>query len=644
MIIRLRIALILIWLCMITITSSKNETQSYSFTVDYANDQFLLDGKPFRYVAGSFHYFRTPRQNWRDILRKMRVAGLNAVSTYVEWSTHEPEPNQWVWSGDADIEEFIKIAAQEGLFVILRPGPYICAERDFGGFPYWLLKVVPDIKIRTKDERYNFYAERYIHELFKRVGRYLRGYGGPIIMVQVENEYGSFYSCDDVYKKKMFDLFNYHVKNNALLFTTDGTARRMLQCGTIPGVYSTIDFAAGSNLNYSIKMMRQYSPKGPLVNSEYYTGWLTHWNETFQRTDADYVAAYLDEMLARNFSVNFYMFIGGTNFGFTSGANINEFYWPQLTSYDYDAPLTEAGDPTPKYFKIRSVISKYLPLPNVAIPTIAPKGNYGVVTLIPALDLFTSESVNLFGSVEAVFEKPPSFEALGLSNWLVQYETSIPLLRNPNNLTLEARVKDRALVYANGKLSGVLTRMTNKYVMNLPKGSKKIRLLTENLGRVNYGSNEPEDFKGISNVKLNNVTLGPWKVVGFRLSSLKNNDFLLTKTRKQTGKLFDGPQFLVGYFNVEGEPLDTYLNTVGWGKGAVYVNGYNLGRYWPSVGPQVTLYVPAAFLRKGQNSVVVLELEYVPQNRIMKLQGSPILDYSLELAKDHYNNKVWVIS
>ncbi|KAJ8674533.1 hypothetical protein QAD02_005795 [Eretmocerus hayati] len=606
---------------------ANNDVGNYSFSIDYENNQFLLDGKPFRYVSGSFHYFRAPKDNWRDILRKMRAAGLNAVTTYVEWSLHEPEPHQWVWDGDADLIQFIKTAEAEDLFVILRPGPYICAERDFGGLPYWLLKLYPDIKIRTKDERYIFFVERYIGKVLEKVKPLLRGNGGPVIKVQIENEYGSYYSCDDEYKSRLYEIFNRYVGNDAVLYTTDGPTSNMLRCGSIAGVYATIDFGVGTNVKEAFTVMRRFSPRGPLVNSEFYPGWLTHWGENqFQRVDAMAVRKTLNQMLLLNASVNFYMFYGGTNFGFSSGANIGNSYWPQTTSYDYDAPLNEAGEITPKYSIIRRVISKHLPIPNITISNEVLKESYGTVQMTPVLDLFTAESRELLGTPLVQYSEPPSFEYLGLSHWIALYEADMPNFENSDNLTLYSLVRDRALIYIDGKLEAALNRMNGEEIASVSiKSGQKIKFLVENLGRVNYGSESPEDFKGIFNVKLNDREINQWNVTGFKLSSLKAEQIKLENTVAEFGKLTNGPQISVGSFVVEGEPRVTYLNPSGWGKGVAYVNGNNLGRYWPSVGPQVTLYVPATFLKTGNNEVVLIELENIPTNRSIELQSEPIL-------------------
>ncbi|XP_003399681.2 beta-galactosidase [Bombus terrestris] len=610
-----------------------NDTQSkFSFEVDYENNQFLLDGKPFRYISGSFHYFRTPRQYWRDRLRKMRAAGLNAVSTYVEWSLHQPTENEWHWTGDADVIEFINIAQEEGLFVLLRPGPYICAERDFGGLPYWLLARVPDIKLRTNDSRYMKYVEIYLNEILDKVQPYLRGNGGPIIMVQVENEYGS-YACDREYLSRLRDIMRQKIGTKALLYSTDGANANMLRCGFIPEVYATVDFGPNTNVTKNFEIMRMYQPRGPLVNSEFYPGWLTHWREPFQRVQTATVTKTLDEMLSLGASVNIYMFYGGTNFGYTAGANGgHNAYNPQLTSYDYDAPLTEAGDPTSKYFEIRNVISKYLPLPNVPLPSPSPKGDYGTVLLSPILKLFEPRARQLFGTIVVEATNPLTFEELGLSHWLVLYESDLTRgCLNP--AILHAKVRDRALVYVDDQLVGFLSRTDNTYDINIAElYGQRLKLLVENQGRLNYGSGL-RDYKGVSEVTVNGISLGPWKMTGFRLDSvpfIPLDDIESTLSISKT--LNNGPVILRGNFSISGQPMDTYLNTDDWGKGVAFVNGRNLGRYWPLAGPQITLYVPASYLRTGENELLLVELEYIPMSKEMKLQNQPILDYTVQYS------------
>ncbi|KAJ8674534.1 hypothetical protein QAD02_005796 [Eretmocerus hayati] len=566
-----------------------------SFLIDFENNRFLLDGKPFRYVSGSFHYFRTPRQYWRDRLRKLRAGGLNAVSTYVEWSLHQPEVDKWVWDGDADLVEFIRLAQAEDLLVLLRPGPYICAERDFGGFPYWLLREVPDIKLRTNDLRYLKYAEEYLKQVLTRVQPLLRGNGGPIIMVQVENEYGSFGACDIQYRAKLKNIMKSYVKDDAILYTTDGSWNKAVRCGSVAGAYSTVDFGTSANVTQSFKVMRQFEPRGPLVNSEFYPGWLSHWEEPFQRVD--------------------------------TGANIGDYYTPDLTSYDYDAPLTEAGDPTPKYFEIRKTISKYLPLPDLPTPTVSQKGDYGLVQMKPIYRLLDPKARKVFGVSRNFFREPPTFEALGLTSWIVLYEGNVPTSEKKG--ILKAAPKDRALVYLDGKLAGTLSRTHKVKEISLAmSGVNEIKILVENQGRVNFGDVDVEDFKGIFNITLNSQRISPWNVTGYKFDSLPENLSDAPQSLSlETETLHSGPQVLISHFEINEEPRDTYLNTAEWGKGIAFVNNHNLGRYWPLIGPQLTLYVPGAYLKRGKNTLVLVELEYVPKHRQINFQTTPILDY-----------------
>ncbi|KAK0180096.1 hypothetical protein PV327_005773 [Microctonus hyperodae] len=607
-----------------SLTEQSNENRNdskpvYGFEVDNEHNQFLLDGKSFRYVSGSFHYFRTPSVYWRDRLRKMRAAGLNAVSTYVEWSLHQPTPNTWRWTDEADIVGFLKIAQEEGLLVLLRPGPYICAERDLGGLPTWLMTLEPEIKMRTNDLRYMRYVEIYLNELLTRIKPLLRGNGGPIIMVQVENEYGSFHACDLAYKQKLRDIMTRHIESKALLYTTDGNTDGALRCGVISGVYATIDFGVSTNVQNNFNLMRRYQPTGPYVNSEYYSGWLTHWGEHFQTVQTQNFTKTLATMLSMNASVNIYMFYGGTNFGFSAGANGGDKYWPQITSYDYDAPLTEAGDPTEKYFAIRDTIGQFLPLPNLPLPTVAPKGDYGSILLKPVARFFDNETRSLFTTTMGVYNTPPTFEKLAIARGFVLYETNLPEnMKDP--AILRANIGDRGLVYVDDYLAGTLSRTLkiNALVLQNPY-AKRLSILVENQGHLNFG-NIIEDWKGIFNVKIDDKpTVNTWKVTGFSMDDITPLN-TSTSVISMKGNLINGPIFLRATFTIANEPLDTYLNTAGWGKGVAYVNGHNLGRYWPVIGPQVTLYIPAIFLKKGENEVIILELEYIATNLKMKFQ------------------------
>ncbi|KAI4472353.1 hypothetical protein M0802_016909, partial [Mischocyttarus mexicanus] len=547
---------------------------------------------------------------------------------------HQPEFDVWNWSGDADLIEFIKIAQEEDLFVLLKPGPYICAERDFGGFPYWLLNRVPDIQLRTNDLRYLKYVKLYLTTLINKIKSYLRGNGGPIIMVQIENEYGNYKACDSIYMNKLYAIFDLLIGEEAVLYTANGNSDRMIRCGSVPGALTTINFGTEHNVNISFDLLRRYQPDGPLVNSEFYTGWITHWGEPFSKVSADAVEKKLDEMLALGASVNIYLFSGGTNFGFTSGANGINSYNPQITSHDYDAPLTEAGDPTDKYFQIRNVISKYLPLTNTFIPKISPKGDYGPVLLEPVLELFEPLSRALFGSPVLYLSDLHTFEQIGLPHWLVLYETYLPS-NVSKHTTIKATTHDRAMVYVDGILAGVLCRTKNTASVNSTflLHSKRLNILVENEGHLNYGDNL-RDFKGIFNVTIDGNHLTLWNITGFRLSNLTGLSNLTEKTMIN-GNLIRGPAFLRSYFNISGQPLDTYLNTNGWGKGTAYVNGKILGRYWPDSGPQNTLYVPATFLHAGKNLLEILELSYLPKERKMRFQKEPDIGFTCTKDKSY---------
>ncbi|GAA6082335.1 beta-galactosidase, partial [Tachysurus ichikawai] len=341
-------------LCFILISVTLSSAAP-SFTLDYRNNSFLKDGEYFRYISGSIHYSRIPRIYWKDRLVKMFMSGLNAVQTYVPWNFHEHLPGVYNFSEDRDLESFLKLCKDIGLLVILRPGPYICAEWDMGGLPAWLLKK-KDIVLRSSDPDYLLAVDKWMAKLLPIIKRHLYQNGGPIITVQVENEYGSYFTCDFDYLRHLLKLFRYHLGDDVVLFSTDGATVGYLKCGALQGVYATVDFGPGGNVTEAFEAQRHAEPRGPLVNSEFYTGWLDHWGEPHSVVSTEVVVKSLNEILELGANINLYMFIGGTNFAYWNGANTP--YAPQPTSYDYDAPLTEAGDLTPKYFAIRDVIKK----------------------------------------------------------------------------------------------------------------------------------------------------------------------------------------------------------------------------------------------------------------------------------------------
>ncbi|XP_055547622.1 beta-galactosidase-like [Wyeomyia smithii] len=617
--------LLLMLLAVVTFGDTKACNETCSFTVDYEHDRFLLDGKPFRFVSGSFHYFRALPGSWRHILRSMRAAGLNVVMTYIEWSTHEPKEGIYNWDGIANLEEFIRIADEENLYVVLRPGPYICAERDMGGFPYWLLTKYPSMKLRTSDADFLREVEKWYDVLLPRIKKYLRGQGGPVIMVSIENEYGSFSACDHEYLSFLKNLTEKYVQNDAVLFTNDMPDQ--LECGSIPGVLATVDFGTTDNPDQHWQKLRKYQPKGPLVNAEFYPGWFTHWTEPMARVAVGPVADTLRTMLSSGASVNFYMFFGGTNFGFTAGANGGGpgEYQADITSYDYDAPLDEAGDPTSKYYTLRSAVLEYLPDPDVPVPPRLPKMSLPPVKLNRYGSLMSTEARQALGYHTKSSERPLSFEALDQHSGLVLYEATIPSGTNRDPLLLKVQdLRDRAYVHVNNKFIGVLYRENaiDSIPVSLGQG-ERLQLLVENLGRINYAI--ANDFKGI----LGSVTFDGNEILNWTMTRFPLEDYSLLQNYVDRYSGYEveasrnaAAQIFQGTFVIHSQPIhDTYVDPTGWGKGLIFINGFNLGRYWPLAGPQVTLYVPRHILHEGSNTILVIEYQ-------QEIQGDAVITFT----------------
>lgn len=563
------------------------------------------------------HYSRVPSYYWKDRLYKLRYAGLNAVQTYVPWNYHEPFPGVYNFEGDHDLVGFIKTAQDVGLLVILRPGPYICAEWEMGGLPSWLLQN-EKIVLRSSDSQYLTFVHSWMSKLLSLVQPLLYENGGPVIAVQVENEYGSYDICEASYLENLEALFREKLGSNVILFTTDGAGYQFLKCGTIPSLYVTVDFGVTDDPERYFKIQRQYQPHGPLVNSEFYTGWLDHWGEPHQRRDGNKIAASLDKILQLNASVNMYMFEGGTNFGFFNGANSgSSTYQSQPTSYDYNAPLTERGELTSKFDAIRNVVKKYLPLPSIPPPLRSSVSVYGddtgAVYQKEYVDLFESEY--MFTKIVAT-ERPLSFEDMNQDYGFILYTTVNDILMSQSQVTLTVgELHDRVCVYWNKERVGTLVRTRGlagnlSVTFSVSSNSRgSISLLVENMGRINFGA-DLQDRKGI----LNGVYLNQVEVLHWRSSSLPLNN---TQELKFTAVgSTPPPQSAVFYratFMINGSaPNDTYLQMTAWSKGVAFLNNFNLGRYWPAYGPQRTLYVPASVLKIGLNELVLFEVDAAP--------------------------------
>uniref|UniRef100_A0A2K6Q7D3 Galactosidase beta 1 like n=1 Tax=Rhinopithecus roxellana TaxID=61622 RepID=A0A2K6Q7D3_RHIRO len=524
------------------------QADTRSFIVDRDHDRFLLDGAPFRYVSGSLHYFRVPRVLWADRLLKMRWSGLNAIQFYVPWNYHEPQPGVYNFNGSRDLIAFLNEAALANLLVILRPGPYICAEWEMGGLPSWLLRK-PEIHLRTSDPADNM--------------------------------------------TKIFTL------------------------------------------------LRKYEPHGPLVNSEYYTGWLDYWGQNHSTRSVSAVTKGLENMLKLGASVNMYMFHGGTNFGYWNGADKKGRFLSITTSYDYDAPISEAGDPTPKLFALRDVISKFQEVPLGPVPPPSPKMMLGPLTLhlvghlLAFLDLLCPG-----GPIHSIL--PMTFEAVKQDRGFMLYRTYMThTIFEPTPFWVPNNgVHDRAYVMVDGVFQGVLERNMRDKLLLTGKVGSKLDILVENMGRLSFGSNS-SDFKGLLEPPiLGQTILTQWMMFPLKIDNLVKWWFPLQLPKWPYPQAPSGPTFYSKTFPILGSVGDTFLHLPGWTKGQIWINGFNLGRYWTKQGPQQTLYVPRFLLfpRGALNKITLLELENVPPQPQVQFLDKPILNSTSTLHRTHTNS------
>ena len=560
--------------------------------LEVLGDAFTRDGRPHQVVSGSVNYFRVRPELWRDRLLRLRAMGLNTVETYVAWNLHEPRRGEFDFDGPQDLAAFVRTAGDLGLDVIVRPGPFICAEWEAGGLPGWLL-ADPRLRLRRSEPRYLAAVDAWFDVLLPVLVPLQAGAGGPIVAIQVENEYGS-YGNDTGYLEH---LHRGLLRRGAdcLLFTADGAGDNFQLGGRIPGVTATATF--GSRPESALTVLRRHQPTGPLFVAEFWHGWFDHWGEPHHVRDAGEAAEVLDTLLGAGASVNIYMGHGGTNFGWYNGANHDgDRYQPTVTSYDYDAPVGEAGELTEKFHRFREVIGRHLgpsphPLPPT-LPRLAPQrvGTGAAASLLGALDLLSTVHHRL---------EPEPMEALGQSLGLIHYRTRLRGPLDPAELTVDG-LADRAQVFLDGRELGVLdrNRPAESLTVAVPPGGAVLDLLVENQGRINYGP-LLADRKGITGgVRLDNQYQFDWEIRPLPLTDLTALSF-----GPETPA---GPAFHRAVLTVD-EPADGFLALPGWTKGMVWLNGFALGRYWDR-GPQVTLYAPAPLWRPGRNSVVVLEL------------------------------------
>ncbi|MFJ4620450.1 beta-galactosidase family protein [Streptomyces sp. NPDC088812] len=569
-------------------------------------DGFLLHGRPLRIISGALHYFRVHPDQWPDRLRKARLMGLNTVETYIPWNLHQPEPGTLALDGLLDLPRFLRLAATEGLHVLLRPGPFICAEWDGGGLPHWLT-ADPDIRLRSSDPRFTDAVDRYLDLLLPPLLPHMAASGGPVIAVQVENEYGA-YGDDTAYLKHLEDAFRVRGVEE-LLFTCDQADPTHLAKGGLPGVLTTATF--GSRVDRSLARLREHQPEGPLMCAEFWIGWFDHWGGPHHGRDAADAAADLDRLLAAGASVNVYMFHGGTNFGFTNGADHHHAYVPTVTSYDYDAPLTESGDPGPKYHAFREVIARHAPVPDEPVPAPSPKLPPVTVELtrraplLPPPDGPADAPHPFFAGRPTHAPDPVSADVLGLRAGYVLYRTTVPV-EGTGLLHFTGGVGDRAQVFLDGAPAGVVERERHEEALPVrsPRPGAVLDVLVENTGRVNYGP-RIGTHKGLAGpVTFDGTPLLDWSCHPLPLDDVPAPD-ALPPAPTPTSALAE-PAFHHGTFDVT-TPADTFLSLPGWTKGQAWINGFPLGRYW-NRGPQRTLYVPAPVLRPGTNDLLLLEL------------------------------------
>jgi beta-galactosidase len=558
---------------------------------------FVLDGRPVRLLSGALHYFRVHEALWGHRLAMLRAMGLNCVETYVPWNLHEPRPGDF--RDVAALGRFLDAARQAGLWAIVRPGPYICAEWENGGLPHWL----PG-RPRTSDERFLRPVERWLRRLLGEVVPRQIDRGGPVLMVQVENEYGS-YGSDARYLECLAGLLRAEGVTVPLV-TSDGAEDHMLTGGSLPGVLATVNF--GSHARGAFETLRRHRSTGPLMCMEFWCGWFDHWGGEPTVRDAREAAAALREILECGASVNLYMAHGGTTFGGWAGANRGgELHEgplePDVTSYDYGAPVDEFGHPTEKFWRFREVLAEYadgpLPAPPAPPPALAAPAEVAL-TGWASLDAV----LDVLGGPETSAPVPPTFEELDVDRGVVRYEVSVPGPRRPYPLAVRG-LRDLAVVYVDGRRAGTLSEEEDRLEEPVA-GHARVELWVESLGRVNYGPRTGEP-KGITGGLLHERQyLHGVRARGLRLDAL---DTLDDVTPVASGALpgDGGPGLYRGTVTVIGAG-DACLELPGWTRGFVWINGFNLGRYW-SAGPQRSLYVPGPVLREGVNDVWVLEFE-----------------------------------
>lgn len=558
-------------------------------------DTFYLNGEPFQIISGAIHYFRIVPEYWKDRLEKLKAMGCNTVETYIPWNMHEPQKGHFHFDGMLDIEKFIQTAQDLGLYVILRPSPYICAEWEFGGLPAWLL-AEDGMKLRVNYEPFLRHVYEYYDVLLKKIAAYQINFGGPVILMQIENEYG-YYANDKDYLQL---LKNKMTESGVVvpLVTSDGPFEANLKGGRLTGVLPTGNF--GSKTEERFDELKKFTNGGPLMCTEFWVGWFDHWgNGGHMRGDLEQSVKDLDKMLELG-HVNIYMFEGGTNFGFMNGSNYYDELTPDVTSYDYDAVLTEDGQITEKYNRYKEVIQKYREIPEVHFSTKITRKAYGTLHVQDKVSLFSVIN-DLSTPVSNSF--PQSMEQLGQNYGYILYHSTLHTENRIDKIRLW-EANDRANIFINKKPVKILydRELLEEQDLNIAfEQNSDFDILVENMGRVNFGPRMEHQRKGIAQcVQLDGHMHNHWLQYTLPLDNIEKVDF----TKEYEKGL---PGFYRFTLTVN-EPADTFLAFDGWGKGCVFVNGFHIGRFW-EIGPQKRLYIPAPLLKNGQNEIIVFETD-----------------------------------
>lgn len=603
-------------LILFSLLVSCTSNSSVKETFEVANKTFLLNNEPFIIKAAEIHYPRIPKEYWEHRIQMCKALGMNTICLYVFWNIHEPEEGQFDFSGNNDVAEFCKLAQKHGMYIILRPGPYVCAEWEMGGLPWWLLKK-EDIKLRDSDPYFLEKTGKFMEQVGKRLKDLQLANGGNILMVQVENEYGA-YAQNKEYITQIRDIVKESGFDKTVLFQCDWSSN--FKKNGLDDLLWTINFGAGSNIQKQFAPLQEARPETPLMCSEYWSGWFDHWGAKHETRSAATLVDGLREMIDNGISFSLYMTHGGTSFGHWAGGN-NPPFTPTCTTYDYDAPISESGKVTPKYFEIRELLQSYLPqgtiLPDVpdSIPTIA----------IPEI---------VFEEVAPVFEqlgKPhtnsqiKSMEFFDQGWGSILYRTTLPQSEVFQLLKI-TELHDWAQIYIDGKFIGVLDRVKGENALQIPpvKEGAILDIFVEAMGRVNFGSSI-YDWKGITK-KVEIIKekvaydLDNWEVFNFPV------DYSYAKSREfsKEGYTENKPAYYRAYFNLD-KVGDTFLDMSNWKKGMVYINGHNIGRFW-EIGPQQTLYMPGCWLKKGKNEIIVLDLSGQQERPTVKGLRQPVLD------------------